>query len=162
MFHLDWSGSVSSYHYSVIIMGVMSSQITSLTIVYSTIYSDTDQRKHQSSTSLAFVWGINWWRVTSPHKWPVTRKMFPYDDVIMGPIITWSIFSKCDRRLGDWNFYMNDLHQTKYGFAIVYLFCSLASDGWEMLWYWRGCQFPAIDEMLTHLDLIKHSCGKII
>ena len=36
-------------------MGVMASQITSLTIVYSTVYSGEDQRKHQSSTSLAFV-----------------------------------------------------------------------------------------------------------
>ena len=40
-------------------MGTMSSQITSLTIVYSTVYSGADQRKHQSSASLAFVWGIH-------------------------------------------------------------------------------------------------------
>ena len=36
-------------------MGAVASQISSLTIVYSTVYSDADQRKHQSSTSLAFV-----------------------------------------------------------------------------------------------------------
>ena len=44
-------------------MGAIASQITSLTIVYSTVYSDADQRKHQSSASLAFVWGIHrdWW-----------------------------------------------------------------------------------------------------
>ena len=41
------------------------------------------QRKHQSSTSLAFVWGIHRWPVNSPHKRPVARKMFPFDDVIM-------------------------------------------------------------------------------
>ena len=64
-------------------MGVMASQISSLTIVYSIIYSDADQRKHQSSTSLAFVWGIHWWPVNSPHKWPVMWKMSPFDDVIM-------------------------------------------------------------------------------
>ena len=64
-------------------MGAIASQITSLTIVYSTVYSDADQRKHQSSASLAFVWGINREPVNSPHKWPVTRKMFPFDDVIM-------------------------------------------------------------------------------
>ena len=40
-------------------MGAIASQITSLTIVYSTVYSDADQRKHQSSASLAFVWGIH-------------------------------------------------------------------------------------------------------
>ena len=65
-------------------MGVMASQITSLTIVYSTVYSGADQRKHQSSASLAFVRGIHRGPVNSSHKWPVTRKMFPFDDVIMG------------------------------------------------------------------------------
>ena len=42
------------------------------------------QRKHQSSSSLAFVRGIHRRSVNSPHKWPVTQKMFPFDDVIMG------------------------------------------------------------------------------
>ena len=70
-------------HYSDVIMGAIASQITSLTIVYSAVYSDADQRKHQSSASLAFVGGIHRRPVNSPHKWPVTRKMFPFDDVIM-------------------------------------------------------------------------------
>ena len=61
----------------------MASQITSLMIVYSTVYSDADQRKHESSVSLAFVRGIHRGPVNSPHKWPVTRTMFPFDDVIM-------------------------------------------------------------------------------
>ena len=47
------------HHYSDVIMTTMASQITSLTIVYSAVYSDADQRKHQSSASLAFVWGIH-------------------------------------------------------------------------------------------------------
>ena len=64
-------------------MGAIASQITSLTIVYLIAYSDADQRKHQSSASLAFVWGIHRRPVNSSHKWPVTRKMFPFDDVIM-------------------------------------------------------------------------------
>ena len=64
-------------------MGTMASQITSLTIVYSTVYSDADQRKYQSSTSLAFVRIIQRGPVNSPHKWPITRKMFPFNDVIM-------------------------------------------------------------------------------
>ena len=67
----------------VVIMTMMASQITSLTIVYSTVCSCEDQRKHQSSTSLAFVRGIHRWPVNSPHKGPVTRKMFPFDEVIM-------------------------------------------------------------------------------
>ena len=53
-------------HNNDVIMGTMASQITSLTIVYSTVYSGADQRTHQSSASLAY----------SPHKWPVTRKCF--------------------------------------------------------------------------------------
>ena len=69
-------------------MSTIASQITSLTIVYSTVYSGADQRKHQSSASLAFVWGIHRGPVNSPRKWPVTRKLFPFDDVIM----SYSIF----------------------------------------------------------------------
>ena len=46
-------------------------------------FSGADKRKHQSSSSLAFLWGIHRGLVNSPHKWPVTRKMFPFDDVIM-------------------------------------------------------------------------------
>ena len=71
------------FHYNDVIMGTIASQITSLTIVYSIVYSDADQIKHQSSASLAFVRGIHRGPVNSPHKWPVTRKMFPFDDVIM-------------------------------------------------------------------------------
>ena len=64
-------------------MDTIVSQITSLTIVYSAVYSDADQRKHQSSAPLAFVRGLHRGPVNSPHKWPVTRKQFPFDDVIM-------------------------------------------------------------------------------
>ena len=64
-------------------MSAMESQITSLTIVYSTFYSGADQRKRQSSASLAFVREIHRWSVNSPHKWPVTRMMLPFDDVTM-------------------------------------------------------------------------------
>ena len=70
-------------HYDDVIMGTIASLITSLTIVYSTVYSDADHRKHQSSASLAFVRRIHRGPVNSPHKWPVPRKMFPFDDVIM-------------------------------------------------------------------------------
>ena len=71
------------FHYNGVITGAMASQITSFTIVYSTVYSGTDQRKYQSFASLAFVGGIHRWPVNSLHKGPVTRKMFPFDDVIM-------------------------------------------------------------------------------
>ena len=66
--------NICSLHcgYNDVILSAMAYQITSLTIVYSTVYSGADQRKHQSSASLAFVR----WPVNSPHKWPITRKMF--------------------------------------------------------------------------------------
>ena len=76
-----------SIDYDDVIMDTMASQITSLTIVYSIVYSGIDQRKHESSASLAFVWGINRGPANSPHKGPVTWKMFPFDDVIMWPVI---------------------------------------------------------------------------
>ena len=70
-------------HYNDVLKSTMASQITSLMIVNSSVYSGADQRKHQSSASLAFVRGIHRWLVNSLYKWPVTRKMFPFDAVIM-------------------------------------------------------------------------------
>ena len=78
-----WYGDCSASLYNDVIMNAMASQTTSLTIVYSTVYSGADQSKHQSSASMAFVWGIHRGPVNSPHKWPVTWKMLPFDDVIV-------------------------------------------------------------------------------
>ena len=66
-------------------MGAVASQITSLTIVYWTVYSDADQIKHRSFASLPFVQvkGIHREPVSSPHKWPVTREKISFDDVII-------------------------------------------------------------------------------
>ena len=71
------------HHYSNVIMGSMASQITSFTIVYSSVYSGANQRKHQSFASLALVRGIHRLPVNSPHKCPVTQKMLLFNDVIM-------------------------------------------------------------------------------
>ena len=71
------------FHYGNVIMGAIASQITSLTIVYATVYPGSDQRKIKAPRHWPFVWGIHRGPVNSPHKWPVTRKMFPFDDVIM-------------------------------------------------------------------------------
>ena len=71
------------FDYNDVIISTMASQITSLTILYWTIYSGADKKKHQNFALLAFVWVFHWWPVNSPHKGPVTRKMFPFDDVIM-------------------------------------------------------------------------------
>ena len=70
--------SQSSNHYSDVIMSAMASQITGITIVYSTVYSGADQRKHQSSASQAFVGGGEF----TGDRWiPHTKGQF--DDVIM-------------------------------------------------------------------------------
>ena len=72
-----------SDHYSNVIINAMASQITDVSIVCSTVCSGADQIKHQSFASLAFVRGIPRWPVVSSNKGLVTRKMFPFDDVIM-------------------------------------------------------------------------------
>ena len=71
------------FHYSDVIMTPMAAQITGVSIVCSSVCLGTDQGKHQSSASLAFVEGIHRWPVDSPLKGPVSRNMFPFDDVVM-------------------------------------------------------------------------------
>ena len=70
-------------HYSDVELSAMASRNTGVSIVYSTVCSGADQRQHQSSASLAFVRKIHRLPMNSPHKGPVTRKMFLFDDVIM-------------------------------------------------------------------------------
>ena len=96
---MKYTHSFVGLHCDDDIMDAIASQITSLTIVYSTVYSEADQRKHP---------------VNSPHKWPVTRKMFPFDDVIMIKayilwykslhLIRWSLY---------WNGSLDILSQTQ-------------------------------------------------
>ena len=74
---------VHTNNYSDVIIGVMASQITGVSIVYSTVCSGTDNRKHQSSAARAFARVIHRRPANSPRKGPVTRKMFQFDDAIM-------------------------------------------------------------------------------
>ena len=79
-----WGCAISMcLHYCDVIMDTMALKITSLTIVYSSVYSGANQRKHQSFASLAFVRAIHRLPVNSPRKGPVMRKMFPFDEFIM-------------------------------------------------------------------------------
>ena len=80
---IDTMSTCQVMHYSDVIMSVVVSLIAGDSIVYSTICSGADQRKHQSSTSLAFVREIHRLPMNSPHKGPVTLQMFLFDDVIM-------------------------------------------------------------------------------
>ena len=127
--------NVMTKHWCDVIMGAMVSQITSLTIVYSTVHSGADQRKHQSSASLAFVRGIHRWSVNFPHKWPVTRKMFPLDDVIMEMLSyyyvpQWSVILMCLRSPVMRNFdvyfilsHLNSLFNKPLGYRWFYMPC---------------------------------------
>ena len=119
-----WPYASVTQHYSDVIMGIMASQITSLTIVYSTVYSGADQRKHQSSASLAFVREIHRWPVNSPHKWPVTRKMFPFDDVIMGT---------CLRTLSPGNILANNNRSDN----VLITHCDVICIRLSVTWYWH-------------------------
>ena len=82
-------------YYSDVILSMMATEITGVLIVCSTVYSGTNQRKHQSfnqrkhqsSASLAFVMGIHQWPMDYPQKGPIMWQMFPFDDVSMMWII---------------------------------------------------------------------------
>ena len=56
---------------------------------------DRRRSKHPSSPLLPFVQGIHWWPVNSLHKWPVTWKMFPFNDVMIGWFTDWSSIITC-------------------------------------------------------------------
>ena len=94
-----------------VIMSAMASQITGATIVYSTVY----QRKYQSSVSLAFVRGIHRWSVKSPHKGPVPRKVFPFDDVIMVSAIGPQVQMWCEI-VSWWKFRMPIDYQLRFSY----------------------------------------------
>ena len=70
------SGNKTACHYSDVIMSAMASQITIVSHFCSAVCPGADQRKHQSSASLAFVWGIHRWPEDSPHNGTATRKIF--------------------------------------------------------------------------------------
>ena len=114
-------------------MGSMAFQITSLAIVYPTIYSDVDQRKHQSSASLAFVRGFHRGPVNSPHKWPVTRKMFPFDDVIMLmalEVVDWQLLMPpATMKRSVWPLGLNTLRSRSNGLYF-------ADDNFNCIFYW--------------------------
>ena len=118
-------------------MSAMAFQITGLTIVYSTVYSGTDQRKHQSSESLAFGGAIHRWPVNYRHKGPVTRKMFPFDDVTIA-YCTWkcnsderkSNPSRQTRRQIWWPLCRRHRHEK----ASVWSFCGVDHDKWTACW----------------------------
>ena len=107
-----------------VIMGAMASLITSLTSVYSTVHCGADQRKHQSSVSLAFVRGLHRRPVNSPYKWLVTQKMFPFDDVIATSENTPLLqdFSQWRVRF-KWKLYCHCMKNLRQRYRIIALSC---------------------------------------
>ena len=94
------------FHYNDTITSAMAPQITSLKIVHSTVYSGADQRKHQSSASQAFVWGIHRLPANSPYKGPVMRKMFRFGGVIMLFPMCWLFISTpIEEKISDFGFW---------------------------------------------------------
>ena len=125
-------------HQNDVIMGTIASQTTSLTIVYSAVYSDADQGKHQSSASLAFVRGIHREPVNSPHKWPVTQKLFPFDDVIMKQLNQWRCLSHCEVRLiSKRSYFCRRRHEDTYTIHIFFLNCYILAHYRQKYWIFR-------------------------
>ena len=77
---IEFWKKIMTWHYTDVIMGAMASQITSLTIVYSTVFQTEIKENITASRHWPLCGEFTGW---IPHKWPVTRKMFPFDDVIM-------------------------------------------------------------------------------
>ena len=72
----DYIALLSISYYSDVIISPMASQITGVWSVCSTVCSGADQRKYQSSASLAFVRGIHRWPMDSPLKGQQREKCF--------------------------------------------------------------------------------------
>ena len=122
------------FHYNDVIKSAMPSKITSLTIVCSSVYSGAYHRKHKSSASLTFVRGIPRWPMNRPHKGPVTRKMFPFDDIF----ILKQVYAKkfCFP-------IMNNRHI--WGICVFHIFMS-AYIAWEFPDY-RHCSWQQADKL---------------
>ena len=81
---------INPTHYSDIVMNLLPSQITGISINFSTVCSSADQGKYQNSASLAFVRGIHWWPAGSLHKMPVTQKIrWRYHEIQIQCRLTW-------------------------------------------------------------------------
>ena len=128
-------------------MGAMASQITGVSIVYSTVCSGADQRKRQSSASLAFVWGIHRWPVNSPHKGPVMRKMFPFDDFIMDNTVPWKLIRASLSRKHLINVKMHDI-SVRYTYRIRQVW------GSSLPWALRGQSKMAVILLTTFLNVL--------
>ena len=145
-----------SCHYYDVITESMASQITSLTIVYSTVYLDAYQRKYQSSASLAFVRGNHRVPMNSLHKWPLTRKMSPFDDVIMYCAGRGTTISLDMLRL-----VYNLVNVTTSGVAhFLFCFCIQNTSGKIRLHMLQPCCFLNLQE--HGCQIVRHICLTLV
>ena len=106
-------------------------------------------KKHQSSASLAFVLGIHRWPVNSPHKWQVTRKMFPFDDVIMRYVRMTAPY---------WVVLIPGPHACIYDYTYIHIMYMKDNFFTYLLCTWSTKIFIGINEMLacTHTHKLKY------
>ena len=115
----EWSIWKRKFHYGHFIMSTMASQITRLTIVYSSVYSGADQRKHQWKLCVAGLCeGNSPTTGELPHKWPVTRKMFPFGDVFVCKLFDIVMKVSFQRHFLLWSTSLKDIEQI---FNLVFL-----------------------------------------
>ena len=143
-------GVVRILHYNGDTVNAMATQITGVWIVYKAVCSGADQRKHQSSASLAYVRGIHRWQVNSPDKGPVTRKMFPFDDVIM---TTCKLINMKLQIMG--NFYQTG--QTKH---FLKGFIPLMKSGSHVWYLWQPSRSQLLYKMCLFRNQI-HICDDV-
>ena len=129
-------------HYNDVMKSAMASHLTSHTIDYLTVCPGADERKHQSSASLVFVWGIRRWPANSPHKGPVTWKTFPFDDVIMIAIYEGLLYYRiCPRlsKLAICNFGSSNGLASNRGQVVTWTNDDLV--------HWIICTSPGLDKL---------------
>ena len=122
------------------IMIAMAFHITDVLIVFWTVCSDTDQRKHKSSRSLAFVKGKHRWTVDSPHKGPVRWKMFPFGDVIK-----YRFCQNCKFLIV--NLYMQDPQMSLSGGILT---CTVVRHINLLIWAWAKYGSPLLTNLLIN------------
>ena len=121
-------------HYNDVIMSAMGYQITGLTIVSSAVCWGADQRKRQSSASLAFVRGIRRWSVVSPHKETVTRKTFSaivVENVSLKLRLAWLLLNATSQRF-------DIFYGTRHAFYRNMMMSSNTRLNFAHNWYYSG------------------------
>ena len=161
---------LSKFHYNGVIIRAMASQITGVSIVCWTVGSNLNPRKHQFSPSLSYVRGIHRSLVNSPHKRPVTRKMFPFDDVIINVSGDGSTHMLPTHKVIAWPTDITAPHQQEnYWLSIIFSrlilwmisnsfrwpdFLTIKIDDYFCIWCYEGFRIFFGEQILTFLRFV--------